>query len=90
VPYRFQDQCHNVTNKGNISGYGNGLILIPGAQRVTVNNEEGATISSTSYRVNIQSMQGDLVNNGIYRLENGVSSVKAHQPSVFPILPPVD
>ena len=59
---------------GNISGYGNGLDISTGAQRLVVNNEEGATISSTSATgVNIDTMQGDLINKGnITAAENGV------------------
>ena len=64
----------NVENMGNISGYGNGLDISTGAQRLVVNNEEGATISSTSATgVNIDTMQGDLINKGnITAAENGV------------------
>ena len=64
----------NVANMGNISGYGNGLDISTGAQRLVVNNEEGATISSTSATgVNIDTMQGDLINKGnITAAENGV------------------
>lgn len=64
----------NIENMGNISGYGNGLDISTGAQRLVVNNEEGATISSTSATgVNIDTMQGDLINKGnITAAENGV------------------
>ncbi len=49
------------TNQGNISGTGNGLDINTGAQHVEVNNEEGATITSTTgTAVNIESMQGKL------------------------------
>ena len=64
-----------VTNKGNIAGSsGNGLNINTAAQRVTVSNEEGSTISSTnSTAVNIESMQGDLINNGsITGFEKGI------------------
>jgi hypothetical protein len=81
----------NVENMGNISGYGNGLDISTGAQRLVVNNEEGATISSTSATgVNIDTMQGDLINKGILlRLKMVFSSVKTHLLSVFPIPLPV-
>ena len=63
-----------VTNKGNISGAGKGLDINTSAQRVTLNNEEGATISSTgASAVNIESMQGDIINNGsITAFDNGI------------------
>jgi hypothetical protein len=63
-----------VTNNGNISGAGKGLDINTSAQRVTLNNEEGATISSTgASAVNIESMQGDIINNGsITAFDNGI------------------
>lgn len=64
----------NVTNKGNISGTGTGLDINTGAQRVVINNDSGATISSTTANaVNIQSLLGDFNNNGnIIGAENGI------------------
>nr|WP_309164657.1 hypothetical protein [Enterobacter kobei] len=64
----------STTNKGNISGKGNGLDINTGAQRVIIHNESGATISSTTANaVNVQSMLGDLNNDGnITGTENGV------------------
>ncbi|PJG76983.1 autotransporter outer membrane beta-barrel domain-containing protein, partial [Klebsiella pneumoniae] len=48
------------TNYGNISGTGNGLDINTGEQRILINNDIGATISSTTANaVNIQSMLGD-------------------------------
>lgn len=63
-----------MTNNGNISGTGKGTDINTSAQRVTLNNEEGATISSTdSTAVNIASMQGDIINNGnITAFDNGI------------------
>lgn len=62
------------TNYGNISGTGNGLDINTGEQRILINNDIGATISSTTANaVNIQSMLGDFNNSGnIIGAENGM------------------
>ncbi|ENE9391760.1 MULTISPECIES: hypothetical protein [Enterobacter cloacae complex] len=55
----------NATNNGNISGTGNGLNINTGVQRIVINNDIGATISSTTANaVNIQSALGDFNNSG--------------------------
>ncbi|MDU6451531.1 MAG: autotransporter outer membrane beta-barrel domain-containing protein, partial [Enterobacter hormaechei] len=65
---------NNVTNEGNISGRKTGLDINTGAQRVVINNDIGATISSTTANaVNIQSLLGDFKNSGnIIGAENGI------------------
>lgn len=64
----------SVTNNGKITAKADGLDINTNAQRVVINNEEGATISSTTANaVNIQSMQGELNNHGsIIGFENGI------------------
>ncbi|HCR0055265.1 TPA: autotransporter outer membrane beta-barrel domain-containing protein, partial [Enterobacter hormaechei] len=64
----------NATNNGNISGTGNGLDINTIEQRIVINNNFGATISSTTANaVNIQSMLGDFNNSGnIIGAENGM------------------
>ncbi|TKK17879.1 autotransporter outer membrane beta-barrel domain-containing protein [Enterobacter cancerogenus] len=64
----------NITNRGNISGFADGMSINTGAQSITVNNEVGATISSrTGNAVNISSMLGDFYNNGsITGAEKGI------------------
>lgn len=54
-----------LTNQGNISGTENGLQVNTGAQKVTIDNEAGATISSmTANALNVESMRGDIINKG--------------------------
>ncbi|WP_297118709.1 autotransporter outer membrane beta-barrel domain-containing protein [uncultured Enterobacter sp.] len=53
------------TNQGNLSGKEDALNVNTGAQRVTVNNVAGASISSTTGNaVNVVSMLGDFNNSG--------------------------
>ncbi|HIE5388885.1 TPA: autotransporter outer membrane beta-barrel domain-containing protein [Enterobacter cancerogenus] len=53
------------TNQGNISGTGDAMYVNTGAQRVVVNNEAGASVSSTTGNaVNVVSMLGDFNNRG--------------------------
>ncbi|EPR3268462.1 autotransporter outer membrane beta-barrel domain-containing protein, partial [Enterobacter hormaechei] len=65
---------NNITNEGNISGRETGLDINTAAQRVVVNNEEGAAITSKSATaISIESMQGEISNRGnITAFEDGI------------------